>query len=103
MSTDDSGHSSRPFQTSRLDGGRVASPHTATFHLPAPLIAALPSRDSRPSGWLSYLLASHTATSHLPAPPPLIALSPLVMPLSGLSSGYLRHSLSSRHHHMSAV
>jgi len=31
------------------------------------------------------LLASHATNSHLPAPPPLIAPSPLVTPLSGLS------------------
>jgi hypothetical protein len=42
VSTDDSGHSSRPSQASRLDGCRVASPHSAAFHLPAPLIAASP-------------------------------------------------------------
>jgi len=42
---------------------------------------------SHPSGRLSCLLASHTATSYLPASPPLITLSPLVTPLSGLSSG----------------
>jgi hypothetical protein len=44
VSTDDSdfGHSSRPSQASRPDGCRVASPHAATFHLPAPLIAASP-------------------------------------------------------------
>jgi hypothetical protein len=57
---------------------------------------------SRPSGWLSRLLASHAATSHLPAPPPLIAPLPLVMPLSGLSSGWLRRRLSSRRRHLSA-
>ena len=42
MSTDDSGHSSRPSQASRPDGCRVASPHSAAFHLPASLIAASP-------------------------------------------------------------
>jgi hypothetical protein len=57
-----------------------------------------------PSGWLSRLLASHAATSHLPAPPPLIAPSPpLVTPLSGLSSSWLRHRLSSRRRHISAI
>ena len=41
--------------------------------------------------------------SHLPAPPPLIAPSPpLVMPISGLSSGWLRPRLSSRRRHLSA-
>jgi hypothetical protein len=57
---------------------------------------------SCPSGWLSRLLASHAATYHLPAPPPLIAPSPLVTPLSGLSSGWLRRRLSSRLRHLSA-
>jgi hypothetical protein len=53
---------------------------------------------------LSRLLASHTATSHLPAPPPLIAPSPpLVTPISGLSSGWLRRRLSSRRRHLSAA
>ena len=40
MSTDDSCHSSRPSQASRPAGCRVASPHAAASHLPAPLIAA---------------------------------------------------------------
>ena len=52
-------------------------------------------RASHPSGWLSRLLTSHAATSHLPAPPPLIPPLPLVTPLSGLSSSWLRHHLSS--------
>ena len=55
-------------------------------------------RASLPSSWLSRLLASHAATSHLPAPPPLITPSPLVTPLSGLSSSWLRRRLSSRRH-----
>ena len=42
MSTDNSGHSSRPSQASRPDGCRVSSPHAAAFHLPAPLIMASP-------------------------------------------------------------
>ena len=42
VSTDDSGHSSRPSQASRPDGCRVASLHSAAFHLPVPLIAASP-------------------------------------------------------------
>jgi hypothetical protein len=58
---------------------------------------------SRPSGWLSHLLASHASTSHLSVPPPLIAPSPLVTPLSGLSSSWLRCCLSSRRHHISVV
>ena len=40
--TDDSGHSSRPFQASHPDGCCVASPHSAAFHLPEPFIAASP-------------------------------------------------------------
>ncbi len=59
-------------------------------------------RASCPSGWLPRLLASHAATSYLLVPPPLIAPSPLVTPLSGLSSGWLRHRLSSRRRHQSA-
>jgi len=107
MSTDDSGHSSRPsnLQASCQAGCRVASPHAAASHLPAPLtlIAAIAFRASRPSSWLSRLLDSHAATSHLPAPPPLITPSrPLVMPISGLSSGWLRRSFSSRRRHLSA-
>ena len=42
VSTNDSGHSSRPSQASRPDGCRVASPHSAAFHLPVPLIVASP-------------------------------------------------------------
>jgi hypothetical protein len=38
------------------------------------------------SGWLLRILASHATNSHLPAPLPLIALSPLITPFSGLSS-----------------
>ena len=80
-----------PSQASRPAGCRVASPHAAASHLPAPLITASPL-----SGWLSRLLASHATTSHLPAHPPLIAPSPLVTPLSGLlSGGWLERSLSS--------
>jgi hypothetical protein len=85
-------------------GLRVASsPHATASHLPAPLIVAITFRASRPSGWLSCLLASHTATSYLPAPPPLIApLPPLVTPISGLLSSWLRRRLSSRRCHLSA-
>ena len=42
VSTDNSGHSSRPSQASRPDGCHVASPHPTAFHLPVPLIAASP-------------------------------------------------------------
>jgi hypothetical protein len=105
MSNDDSGHSSRPTQASCPAGCHIASPHAAASHLPAPLIAAIAFRASRLSGWLSSLLASHAATSHLPAPPPLTLIAPsppLVTPLLGLSSGWLRHHLSSRRRHLSA-
>jgi hypothetical protein len=52
VSTDDSDHSSRPsnLKASRPAGCRVASPHSAASHLPAPFIAAIPFRASRPSG-----------------------------------------------------
>ena len=42
VSTDNSGHSSRPTHASCRAGCRVASPHAAASHLPAPLIAASP-------------------------------------------------------------
>jgi len=42
MTADDSGHLPHPSQAPRPAGCRVASPHTAISHLPAPLIAALP-------------------------------------------------------------
>jgi hypothetical protein len=97
--TDDSGHLSRPPKPLV----RVASHHAAASHLPSPLIVAIAFRASHPSGWLSRLLASHATISHLPAPPPLIAPSPpLVTPISGLSSGWLRRRLSSRRRHLSA-
>ena len=58
---------------------------------------------SRPSGWLSCLLPSHADTSHLPAPLPLMAPSPLVTPILGLSSSWLRRHLSPPcRHHLSA-
>jgi len=93
-----------------------SSPTFVTRHVPPRprlrLVRRLPSasashcgiafRASHPSGWLSRLLASHAATSHLPVPPPLITLSPLITPLLGLLSGWLRHHLSSRHRHQSA-
>ena len=101
MTTDNSGHSSRPSQASHPTGCRVASPHATAFHLLVPLIAALPFLPLiRLAGChISLLFTPHTATSHLPVPPPLIAPSPLVTPLSGLSSSWLR-----RHcRHISAV
>ena len=64
VSTDDSGHSSRPSQASCPDGCHVASPHAAAFHLPAPLIVALP-----------FLPLVHPAGCHvsslLTPPPPI--------------------------------
>ena len=42
VSTDDSGHLSHPSQASRSNGCCIASPHSAAFHLTAPLIGALP-------------------------------------------------------------
>ncbi len=81
MSTDDSGHSSRPTLLLHCLSSRRRLPSAGASD------CGIAFRASRPSGWLSRLLASHAATSHLPAPPPLIAPSPLVTPLSGLSSG----------------
>ena len=101
VSTDDSGHSSRPPKP--LVRLVVALPLLTP---PPPICRRLSLRPSpfvsHPSGWLSCLLASHTATSYLPAPPPLIApLPPLVTPILGLSSSWLRRRLSSRRCHLS--
>jgi hypothetical protein len=95
-----SGYLSRPSQASRPDGCRVASPHSAAFHLPVPLIAASPFVPLvRPAGCrVSSLLTPPPPICRLSAPPPLIAPSPLIAPLSGLSSSWLRHRLSSHHH-----
>jgi len=62
MSTDDSGHSSRPSQASRTDGCRVSSPHAAAFHLPAPLITASP--------FVSLICPAGCCVSSLLTPPP---------------------------------
>ena len=63
VSTDDSGHSSRPSQASHPDGCRVASPHAAAFHLPAPLIVASPFVPLvRPAG-------CHVSSLLTPSPP----------------------------------
>ena len=105
MLTDDFGHLSCPsnLQASCPTGCRIASPHAAASHLPAPLIVAIAFRAYRPSCWLSRLLDSHATTSHLAGPPPLITPSrPLVTPISGLSSGWLRRRLSSSRRHLSA-
>jgi len=88
-------HSSRPSQASRPAGCRVASPHAAASHLPAPLIAALPlvplvwlivasSRFSQRHLPSASASASHRATASCHAPlGPLVWLvkaSPLLTP-----------------------
>ena len=64
VSTDNSGHSSRPSQVSRPAGCRVASPHAAPSHLPAPLIAA--------SSFVPLVRTAGCPVSSLLTPPPPI-------------------------------
>jgi hypothetical protein len=92
--TDNSGHSSCPSKPLV----RLVPPPSICRRLslrPSPFVPLVRPADCP-------VLASHAATSHLPAPPPLIAPSPpLVTPISGLSSGWLRRRLSSRRRHLS--
>ena len=94
VSSANSGHSSPPSQASCPDGCHVASPHAATFHLPAPLIAASPIVPLvHPAGRrVSLLLTStshgaiHSCRTPLGLLPQLVKVLPLLTPLPHICS-----------------